>query len=149
MAILNIIAIGFLLHNMVAIPILKEQIFLERATITIGGELFVLLGFMLIAAFNIISIYWVLYYSRRTQLSWRNRNFVLALGFICLFLFVGEKLIVDEIGREYVLGWEVMGEWIILYMFLVIQLIYALLILQRLHRFNNYNSSPSSNIVDV
>jgi hypothetical protein len=41
---------------------------------------------------------------------------------------------VDEIGREYLLGWEVVGEWIILYVFLAIQLLYNIVILRRVHR---------------
>ena len=40
---------------------------------------------------------------------------------------------VDEIGREYQLGREVSGEWILLYLFLVIQLLYNLVILRRLY----------------
>jgi len=41
---------------------------------------------------------------------------------------------IDEIGREYLLGWEVLGEWIILYVFLTTQLIYNLVILLQLFR---------------
>jgi hypothetical protein len=49
-------------------------------------------------------------------------------------LLVGEKAMVDEIGREYLLGWEVVGEWIILYVFLAIQLLYNIFILRRVYR---------------
>jgi hypothetical protein len=38
----------------------------------------------------------------------------------------------DEIGREYQLGWEVLGEWIILSTFLMNQLLYDLVILMQL-----------------
>ncbi|MFC1563543.1 hypothetical protein ACFL6G_01345 [candidate division KSB1 bacterium] len=38
----------------------------------------------------------------------------------------------DEIGREYLLGWETAGEWIILYVFLIIQLIYNSMFLLKL-----------------
>jgi len=41
---------------------------------------------------------------------------------------------VDEIGHEYLLGWEVVGEWIILYVFLATQLLYNFAILWRLFR---------------
>jgi hypothetical protein len=40
--------------------------------------------------------------------------------------------VVDEISREYRLGWEVLGEWIILYVLLKTQLVYNLVILLKL-----------------
>jgi hypothetical protein len=58
---------------------------------------------------------------------------VLTLGALCLILLVGEKVMADEIGREYLLGWEVVGEWVILYVFLTIQLIYNVIILRRVY----------------
>ncbi|MFH1006346.1 MAG: hypothetical protein V1800_02425 [Candidatus Latescibacterota bacterium] len=39
---------------------------------------------------------------------------------------------VDDISRQALLGWGVLGEWIILYAFLFIQLLYHVLILRRL-----------------
>lgn len=58
----------------------------------------------------------------------------LVLGAFCVILFIGEKVMIDEIGREYRLGWESLGEWMILYGFLTIQLIYILIILLQLLR---------------
>jgi hypothetical protein len=40
--------------------------------------------------------------------------------------------VVDEIPRECRLGWEVLGEWIILYVLLTTQLVYNLVILLKL-----------------
>ena len=148
MLILGGISTGFLLYNMVAIPFFKEQIFLERSTITIGGELFVLIGFIHMAIFNVMSIFWIIYHNKKNQMFWKSRSAILTLGFLCLLLMAGEKVIVDEIGREYLLGWEVVGEWIILYIFLVIQLIYTLLILLRLYQSNNFNTLPYSTSIN-
>jgi len=71
---------------------------------------------------------------RQSEKASIGQQATLVLGALCLFLLIGEKAMVDEIGREYLLGWEVLGEWIILYAFLTIQLIYNLVILMQLFR---------------
>ena len=58
---------------------------------------------------------------------------VITLGVLGLILLVGDKVMADEISHEYPLGWEVSGEWIILYIILSIQLFYNLIILHRLY----------------
>jgi hypothetical protein len=47
---------------------------------------------------------------------------------------IGEKVMVDEIAREYRLGWEVTGEWIILYVLLAIQLGNSLAVMLQIFR---------------
>jgi hypothetical protein len=131
---LAIVCTGLLVYNIVAIPIFKEQVFLERGTISAGGELVILIGFVLVLIFNILSLLWVSLRVRKTQAVRKGDYGVLALGALCLLLLVGEKAMVDEIGREYLLGWEVVGEWIILYVFLAIQLLYNIVILRRVYR---------------
>jgi hypothetical protein len=131
---LAILCAGLLVYNMVAMPIYKEQVFLERGTITAGGEMVILIGFVLVPIFDIVSLLWVLSRIRQAQAVRKRDMGVLALGTLCLILLAGEKVMVDEIGREYLLGWEVVGEWIILYVFLVIQLLYNVVILRRVYR---------------
>jgi hypothetical protein len=131
---LAILCTGLLVYNMVAMPIFKDQVFLERGKISTGGEMVILLGFILVPIFNILSVLWVSLRMRKAQTDRKGDYRVLALGVLCLFLLVGEKVMVDEIGREYLLGWEVVGEWIILYIFLAIQLLYNTVILRRLYR---------------
>ena len=109
MLMLGGISAGFLLYNMVAIPFFKEQIYLERSGITIGGELFVLIGFIHMAIFNVISIFWIIYYNKKKQMFWKNLSAILTLGLLCQFLLAGEKVMLDEIGREYLLGWRSSG----------------------------------------
>jgi len=53
-------------------------------------------------------------------------------GSFSLFLFIGEKVMLDEISHEYFADWSITGEWVIFYIFIVIQLIYNLIILFRL-----------------
>lgn len=131
---LAILCTGLLVYNIVAVPIFKEQVFLERGKISAGGEMVILIGFVLVSIFNIVSLLWVSLRIRKGQTDRKGDYGVLALGALCLFLLVGEKAMVDEIGRECLLGWEVVGEWIILYVFLAIQLFYNVVILRRVHR---------------
>jgi hypothetical protein len=57
---------------------------------------------------------------------------MVALGIACMILMAGAKVMVDEIGREAVLGWETTGEWIILYCCLTVQLVFITLAIVRL-----------------
>ena len=131
---LVILCTGLLVYNMVAMPIYKEQVFLERGTITIGAEMLILIVLVLVPIFNIVSLLWVSSRIRRAQVVRKRDMGVLALGVLCLILLMGEKVMVDEIGREYMLGWEVVGEWIILYAFLATQLLYNVVILRQVYR---------------
>jgi hypothetical protein len=131
---LAILCTGWLVYNMVAMPIYKEQVFLKRGTISTGGEMVILIGFVPVLIFNIVSLLWVSSRIRRALAARKGGRGVLALGALCLILLVGEKVMVDEIGREYLLGWEVVGEWIILYVFLAIQLLYNVVILRQVYR---------------
>lgn len=131
---LAILCTGFLVYNMVAMPIYREQVFIERRTITTGWEMIILIGFILVLIFNIVSLLWVSWRIRQAQRICKGDTIVLALGTLCLILLMGEKVMVDEIGREYLLGWEVVGEWIILYVFLATQLLYNIVILWQVYR---------------
>jgi hypothetical protein len=131
---LAILCTGFLIFIMVAMPIYREQVFLERGTITIGGEMVILIGFVLMLIFDIVSLPWVLLRIRKAQADRTRDMGILALGAVCLILIAGDKVMADEISREYLLESEVIGEWIVLYVCLAIQLLYNVLILHRLYR---------------
>lgn len=131
---LAIVCTALLVYSMAAIPIYKQQVFLERGRITSGAEMVILIGFVLVLVFNVVSILWVSSCIRKAEAVRRGDIAVLTLGALCLILLVGEKVMVDEIGREYLLGWEVFGEWAILYVFLTIQLLYNIIILRRVYR---------------
>ena len=131
--VLGILSTGFLVFNMLGTLIYKQQIFFEQEIIS-GVEMVILIGFGLVLLFDITSILWGL--SRLCQSERVNigDTAILVLGVLCPILLFGQKVMVDEIAREYQLGWEVLGEWIILYVLLTIQLIYNLVILVKLSR---------------
>ena len=131
--VLAILSTGFLVYNMLATLIYKEQIFFEREIFS-NVEIVILIGFSLILLFDIVSLLRVLLRLRQSQEVVTGDKATLILGALCLILLLGEKAMIDEIGREYLLGWEVLGEWIILYVFLTTQLIYNLVILLQLFR---------------
>jgi len=128
------LSISMLIFIMTALPIYKGQVFLDRGSITIGAELIILIGFIILAVFMIVSIVWSIAHIPHPQGNNTLNIITLLLGGICLILFLGEKVMVDEIGREYSLGWEVLGEWFILYLFLMMQLFYNILILLLTYR---------------
>lgn len=129
--ILSILSTVLLVYIMLAMPVYKQQLFIERKTFAVPG-IVMLIGFGLILLFTIVSIIW---FARQVQ--WGRKvaavdTVTLLLGILCLIALVGEKVMVDEIGREFRLGWETRGEWIILYIGLSIQLIYNIVIIRRL-----------------
>jgi hypothetical protein len=132
-SVLAILSIGFLVFNMLGTLIYKQQVFFERETLS-SVEIVILIGFGLVLLFDIASLLWVLLRLRQSEEASMGDKATLILGALCLFLLMGEKVMVDEIGREYLLGWEVLGEWIILYTFLTTQLIYNFVILLQLLR---------------
>jgi hypothetical protein len=132
-AVLAILSTGFLVFNMLGIQIYRQQVFFERGTLS-SVEMVMLIGFGLVLLFDIASLLWVLLRLRPSGSGSIGDKATWVLGALSLFLLVGEKAMVNEIGREYLLGWEVLGEWIILYAFLTIQLIYNLVILMQLSR---------------
>jgi hypothetical protein len=131
--VLAVLATGFLIYNMLATLIFREEIFIERETLA-GVEIFILVGFGLILLFDISSFLWVILRLRHSQDVAVVDRATLVLGALCLLLLIGEKAMMDEIGRESRLGLGVRGEWIALYVGLTIQLIYNLVILSQLFR---------------
>ena len=123
----------FLLYNMFAIGFYKMEVFFDRGAIS-GVEIVILIGFMLVLMFNIASFLWVFSRVCLAEKAEAADKALVVLGALCILLLSGEKIMIDEIGRECLLGWEVRGEWIILYSFLATQLAYNLAVLLRLLR---------------
>ena len=125
--ILNKFSMISMIFIMLLIPLFRKQVFIDRETFS-GIEISILFGLLIIALFHIFSLI-LLYTEIRESNSTVFRKWTLFLfGIFSLFLFIGEKVMVDEIAHEYVAGWPVIGEWIILYLFFSIQLIYHLLV---------------------
>ena len=124
---------GLLIFNMAAVPLCRQQVFVEQETIS-RVEVVIGVGFALVVVFDIASVLWSLSVCRRRGVSGLTDAATVILGVLCPLLLFGEKVMVDEIAREYRLGWEVVGEWIILYVLMTVQLVYNLVILSRLRR---------------
>lgn len=125
---LAILSTCFLMYNMLAIIFFREQVFIDKANISIA-EIPILIGFLLIVLFDVISLLWMLSGYRYLKEGFARSKALLLLWALCIVSLFGAKVMADEIGREYLLGWEVTGEWIILYVFLTVHLVYNLLIL--------------------
>ena len=125
---LNKFSMVSMIFIMVFIPLFRQQIFIDRENFS-SIELMILLGLLSVFLFLIFSLAFLYLEIRESNgcqsfQSWK----LFTLGTICLFLFIAEKVIVDEIAHEYIAGWPVLGEWMILYLIFTIHLIYHLLI---------------------
>jgi hypothetical protein len=133
--ILSVLTTTFILFIMAGLLMFKKQVFIERDTISLS-EIFIGAGFLLICLFDITSIAWLIIKRPTFHESSISKILSIALGGFCLLLLIGDKTMVDEIGRESAIGRETLGEWIILYVFLLVQLSYNLLLIKLLVRSN-------------
>lgn len=133
--ILSVLTTTFILFIMAGLLMFKKQVFIERDTISLS-EIFIVAGFLLICLFDITSIAWLIIKRPTFHESSISKILSIALGGFCLLLLIGDKTMVDEIGRESAIGRETLGEWIILYVFLLVQLSYNLLLIKLLVRSN-------------
>jgi hypothetical protein len=125
----------------------QEEVFLRRNTIS-AVEVAMMIGFLFIFMFNIISITWLFVRRRRLESHKTGYSAMLGLGVLCVFLLFANKVIVDEIGRESLLGWETLGEWLILYGMLTIQLAYNLTFIVQLLR-SRFPEAPAMSLKKI
>ena len=130
---LAIVATGFLLYNMVGIIVLRQAVFFDH-TIDLVAEFAILIGFLVVFLFDLWCLFWIWYRIGRAGGPSGLEQGLAGLGILCLVLFIGEKVMIDEIAREYRLGWEVLGEWLGLYVMLTIQLCFNVLVVFHLIR---------------
>ncbi|HEY4761562.1 MAG TPA: hypothetical protein VIH42_13350 [Thermoguttaceae bacterium] len=123
--VLAVLATSALVYNMLAMQLHRDELFLRKGTLE-GVGVIALSGFVVIFLFNIVSFLWLLASHRRQ--STIGKMVALALGALCMIFLIVDKVMIDEIGREYRLGWETLGEWIILYSAMTVQLIYGLVV---------------------
>jgi hypothetical protein len=115
---LSIVSAAYLIGIMLGLVVFKQQVFIEQDIIS-ATDIFIAAGFGLFVVFNICSI-----------IIFRRNKLILMWGILSLVLLIGEKTMADEIARESLLGWETLGEWIILYVFLTIQLLFNLFVIK-------------------
>ena len=125
--VLTVLSLVSLLYILPAIILNKEQVFIDKDTFALS-EFFLLCGFGILFLFIISSVIWKLNNARRSKVFTFRDMLTIIFGALCILLLFGEKVMLDEIGREYALGWETTGEWIILYLFLSIHLLYNIIV---------------------
>jgi len=121
-----------LLFILVMLPLFRRDVFVDRQALT-GPEVAILIGFLIVFLFTVLSILWLAGRSLGQKPS-PGAPLLALFGALCLILMAAEKVMVDEIGREMELGWETTGEWIILYGLLAVQLVYHLMVWRFLRR---------------
>ncbi len=130
-----------LVFNMTGTALFRDVVFLNQGRLISAGYV-MLAGFVLMFLFYISAIVWSLSEMSRRREDTRGSVLVLSLAIVCVFLFMGEKVMIDEIAREYRLGWEVLGEWIILYVCYTAQLASHAIILWNLWHRQRIRESP-------
>jgi len=86
-----------------------------------------LVGYLFIILFHILALIFLIAHFRYYKSSQVLRIITMIAGIFSLFAIGGEKVLFDEIAREYVLGWEIIGEIIIVQILLFCNLIFCFL----------------------
>ena len=122
-----------LLFSMAAIPLFHQTLFTGQPNPEPIGWL-ILASLSLVTLFTITALGWLLRSAKdRSRFTGRDVTGVI-WGAFCLLFMIGEKVMIDEIAREWQMGWETTGEWVILYFFLTIQLGFTLYMLDMFRR---------------
>jgi hypothetical protein len=141
-----LLALGFvsalcLAFNIVALATVREEMLLSRGPLP-GLGWVVLCGFCTVFVFCGSYVIWTVWRLHGAASGSRKQGGdgdtmpfgagMLAFGICSMILMFGAKVMVDEIGRETLIGWETTGEWIILFCCLTVQLIFIVLAITRL-----------------
>ncbi len=117
---------------MLSIPGQRDAIFLDHEVHS-WMEWGIVLGILLVFCLNILALIW----QARQARSPRDNSFspaLLAFNLLCLLLMASDKVLIDDMAREYRLGLETAGEMIILYGCMSVQMLFNLILLFRLSR---------------
>lgn len=119
----------FTIFIMIGLLIFKEDVFLYRGSISFS-EILLALGFLVILIFDFASFTWIIR-NRKVINSDRIKTTLLLLsGMFCLLLLPVDKVMIDEIGKEYLQYKEFIGEWVILYLSLSVQFLYNIFVIR-------------------
>ena len=126
--ILAIFAAAGAVFNLITIPLFHEEVFIRQYTIA-PVEIIILLGFLAILIFNLMSLFWLVLQIHKESDSKTGHILLLIFTIFCIIGLMGQKVMLDEVANEYYLGWNVQGEWIIFLGLLSLQLVYCLVFL--------------------
>lgn len=128
---LDTLATTFLVFILIGMWVFRDRVF------TIGGplalvDLIILIGITFVLLFNIVSLFWLGWIQFKSTYS-RTLDYILfGLGVLCVLMMIAEKVMADEVAHETTTGWNIQGEYLILYGMFFLQLVYNLLICKRL-----------------
>ncbi len=122
MRLFGIVATACLLVAMIALPLGWRDVFVLQDSIS-PIEWLILIGLLLEMVYILVTLIQRLVRSRQADSDVWNAV-LLVLGTVCLLLFAGQKVMLDEIAREMRHGMETTGEWLILYVAFLVQLTY-------------------------
>ncbi len=114
----------FLFFSMIGIVVYRDSVF-GNTSIFEMPVLFFSISITLIILFDVYSVFWMI---KKLLNSKKIKYYALPLAGLCIILLFAEKVMLDEIGKEYGTNIEALSEWIMLYVFWGIQLLYNLII---------------------
>jgi hypothetical protein len=126
-SILGILALISIIYTILAVQIFKDLVFFDHV-VSMPFEFAILIATLLILLFDVTSLGWVSHKIFVTKESTSLDTVALIWGILCLLTLIATKVMADEIAREYRLGWETLGEWIVLYVCFFVQFFYNILI---------------------
>jgi len=145
------VAIAGLLYQIIGTRVWWEEVFVHQNTIA-PAEWIMIAGVLGVVLFALASIVWIgdRVYRARDLPSAAGAAFLLASAYFVLL--GGQKAMADEIAREYRMGTGIVGESVLFYAALIIQIIYALVVLTyllpELHRLRSREKLPVSSQAD-
>lgn len=128
---LDTLVTAFLVFILIGMWVFRDRVF------TIGGpldlvDLIILVGMIFVLLFNIVSLFWLGRAQFKSDYSRALDSVLFGLGVLCIVMMMAEKIMADEIAHETTTGWNIQGEYLILYGMFLLQLVYNLLICKRL-----------------
>lgn len=121
---LGLLAVISLVYIMAAITFWWDDVFVDMEHISIP-EYGILFGFVIVGFFLVLSFVQHMFSMITSEFN-RVDAWDLCFTILCLLALMVEKVMVDEIAREYNAGLPIAGEWVILYGMLLFQLMYSL-----------------------
>jgi hypothetical protein len=128
------ISLCFLIFNVIMSYLFQEDIFLKQDSSNPIGY-FMLVGFLVILVFFVLSFIWLLNQTSKGKHR-PFTSFALLLCSLCIIFMMGQKVMYDEIAREFPLG-VAGGEAMILLMLYCIQLAFNVMMIFHLRRLKN------------
>jgi hypothetical protein len=140
--VLALIASGALIFIMVGLPFSFEEAFVTLGVLE-GIEVLFLLAFLIVFLFLVTTIIKLVLQARGRAHFTTFEVSMLILGSFCLVGMAGQKVMLDEVAHELDAGLAWLGEFIILYLILALQLLYAVVLAFRREKESENRIGPA------